>query len=887
MEINGKKISPMMQQYLETKEQAKDSILFFRLGDFYEMFFDDALLVSKEIDLALTGKSYGAEERAPMCGVPCFTADMYIAKLVERGHKVAICEQVEDPTTAKGLVKREIVRIVTPGTLTSSDMLVEKENNYLMCVHRGEEGAGIAYTDISTGEISCTEFKVSGDELFEMLENEIVRISPSELLLPNEFYDVHKERLQTVVACYITPYEQDLKRDEVERIVLSQFGVAALKGLGLEEKMLASFALGKLLHYVRDMQMQTAEFVGRLDVYESSNHMNLDKATIRSLELVESIFDKKAKTNLLHVLDDTHTAMGARKLKQWIKEPLNDYSGILRRQDSVEFLLNNPLFLNNACEILKGIRDLERLAGRIAWGNVNAPDLLSLQNSIMHLPELRAELAASGDDLCEELAEGIDGLEELGEKIAAAITDEPSVALREGRLIRRGYSAELDELKDSIRDGQNWIAGLEASEKERSGIKNLKVGFNKVFGYYIEVTKSNYSMVPEEYIRKQTLVNCERFITPELKEIESKVLNAEAKINDLEYKLFQELRNYITGFIGKIQQSSASIAILDVLCSFAKVSGRMNYVRPLIHEGREIAIKDGRHPVVERMGDGGTFVANDTYMNDEDASMLIITGPNMSGKSTYMRQVALIVLMAQMGCFVPCTSAKIGIVDNIFTRIGAADNLAQGQSTFFMEMSELAYILNTATENSLIILDEIGRGTSTYDGLSIAWAAIEYLCPHSGNQSVRKHHRIRTLFATHYHELTVLQDMLPGVKNLNVDVLEEQGNVIFLHRIVEGSASRSYGIHVAKLAGVPNSLLDRAQEKLDELERMGTTNFDAVKNPNKYYSDEINEKQNVQMSIFDFANNEVVERLRSLNLMELKPSEVYGILEDLKKEAEK
>ena len=887
MEINGKKMSPMMQQYLDTKEQAKDSILFFRLGDFYEMFFDDALLVAKELDLTLTGKSYGAEERAPMCGVPCFTADIYIAKLVERGHKVAICEQVEDPTTAKGLVKREIVRIVTPGTLTSSDMLVEKENNYLMCVHRGEAGAGLAYTDISTGEISCTEFKLAGDELFEMLENEIVRIAPSELLLPAALYDMYKERIQTAVGCYITPYEQDLRRDEAERIILSQFGVAALKGLGLEEKGLAGSALGELLHYVRDMQMQAAEFVGKLNVYESSNHMNLDKATIRSLELVESIFDKKAKTNLLHVLDETHTAMGARKLKQWIKEPLNDFSGILRRQNSVEFLLNDQLFLNNTCEILKGIRDLERLAGRIAWGNVNAPDLLSLQNSITHLPELRAELANSGDDLFKELADGIDGLEELGDKIAAAITDEPQVTLREGGLIRRGYSAELDELKDSIKDGQNWIAGLEASEKERSGIKNLKVGFNKVFGYYIEVTKSNYSMIPENYIRKQTLVNCERFITPELKEIESKVLNAEAKINDFEYKLFQELRNYITGFIGKIQQSSASIAILDVLCAFAKVSSRMNYVRPIIHEGREIAIKDGRHPVVEKMGDGGTFVANDTYMNDDDASMLIITGPNMSGKSTYMRQVALIVLMAQMGCFVPCESAKIGIVDNIFTRIGAADNLAQGQSTFFMEMSELAYILNTATENSLIILDEIGRGTSTYDGLSIAWAAIEYLCPHSANRSVRKHRKIRTLFATHYHELTALEDILPGVKNLNVDVLEEQGNVIFLHRIVEGSASRSYGIHVAKLAGVPNDLLDRAQEKLDELERAGTTDFNGVRNPGRYGNDELKEKTNVQMSIFDFANNEVVERLRSLDLMELKPSEAYGILEDLKKEAEK
>ncbi len=893
MENNAKKISPMMQQYFEIKEQAKDSILFFRLGDFYEMFFDDALLVAKEIDLTLTGKSYGAEERAPMCGVPCFTADTYIAKLVERGHKIAICEQIEDPSLAKGLVKRAIVRIVTPGTLTSSDMLAEKENNYLMAVCIEENLIGIAYTDISTGEISCTQLKAAGDVRIELLQNEIVRIAPSELLLPAALYENEAKRIAAVSNSYVTPYDDAPKFKDMENIILAQFGVAALKGIGLEEKKAAVIALGKLLCYVRDMQMQSAEFVGKLNVYETSSHMNLDKATIRSLELVESFFDKKAKTNLLHVLDDTHTAMGARKLKQWIKEPLNDIAGINLRQNAVETLIENKLLLNNIVEILKSIRDLERLAGRIAWGNVNAPDLISLCNSIYNLPELKSDLAESGDEMLVGLSEEIEELNDIRERIEAAVVDEPPAVLREGGLIKRGYSDELDELKASISDGQKWIAGLEASEKERSGIKNLKVGFNKVFGYYIEITKSNYSMVPDNYIRKQTLANCERFITPELKEIESKVLNAENKINELEYRLFQELREHISGFIGDIQRTSAGIAVLDVLCSFAGVSRKMNYVKPVIHEGSEIAIKDGRHPVVEMMSDEGTFVSNDTYMNGDDAAMLIITGPNMAGKSTYMRQVALIVLMAQMGCFVPCTSARIGIVDNIFTRIGAADNLAQGQSTFFMEMSELAYILNTATEKSLIILDEIGRGTSTYDGLSIAWAAIEYLCP-QGTPLELKRPKVRSLFATHYHELTVLEGMLAGVKNLNVDVLEDQGNVIFLHRIVEGSASRSYGIHVAKLAGVPKVLLDMASEKLDELESGGDLYCHGNrKNPLRpvdaaHDLHAVNAcDENVQISFFDFASNEVVERLRNLDMMDLKPSEAYAILEELKLEAEK
>ena len=595
--------------------------------------------------------------------------------------------------------------------------------------------------------------------------------------------------------------------------------------------------------------------------------MALDKATLRNLELTETLYDKRISGSLLGVLDKTHTAMGSRKMKKWLREPLNDSAEINRRLDGVEELYGQLLIRNNLKEALKGIYDFERLAGRIACGSANGKDMIALRNSLFVLPEIKELLSYADSDILKEINQEIDPLNEVCNIIEKAICEDPPFNIKEGGLIKWGYSEELDALKDSIKDGKSWISGLESAERERTGIRNLKVGYNRVFGYYLEITKSFYDQIPENYIRKQTLANAERFITPELKDMENLVLNAEAKINQMEYDIFSSLREYIGGFIRKLQSTSEAIAKLDVLCAFAHVSEREGYIKPVIDDSMEIEILKGRHPVIEQSIGDGLFISNDTYLNDKDYSLLLITGPNMAGKSTYMRQTALLVLMAQAGCFIPCEKAKIGVVDRIFTRIGASDNLAQGQSTFYVEMSELSYILNSAGPRSLIILDEIGRGTSTYDGLSIAWAVCEYLC----NENTH----IRTLFATHYHELTVLEDRIRGIKNLNVDVCEEDGNIIFLHKIVEGSASRSYGIHVAKLAGIPRTLLARAREKLAELESGAHKSADY---------ETLKEESEVQLSIFskDTAEDAVSKKLRDLNLMELTPSEAIRILEELK-----
>lgn len=871
-------LTPMMQQYMEIKENYQDCILFFRLGDFYEMFFEDAITASKEMEITLTGKSYGQEEKAPMCGVPYHAADAYIAKLIDKGYKVAICEQVEDPATAKGIVKREVVQIVTPGTVVSQTMLNEKENNYLASVFLDETGAGLAYCDVSTGEISTTELK--GPRYIERLINELVKIRAKEVIanetaaldgLSEEIRDASGAYFSILNAQY---YNQSVAADSVQR----QFKVKSLKGLGVEELPLAVLALGALLSYLFETQKQNLSHLAHLNVYDTAGHMSLDKATIKNLELTETLFEKKVQGSLLGVLDKTQTAMGSRKMKQWLREPLNELADIKGRLNAVELLTDQVLLRNNIKEHLKKIYDLERLAGRIACGNANGKDLIALRNSIFVLPDMKSELVSCGDPLLEKLEASMDSLTEIYELIERAIAPEPPFTVKEGGLIQKGYSEELDGMKHSIVDGQTWIAGLEASEKERTGIKSLKVGFNKVFGYYIEVTKSYFDLVPENYIRKQTLANCERFITPELKEVESVVLNAETKINQLEYEIFIELRNFIQGFIGAIQRTSGGISVLDVLTSYAEVGSRLGYVKPDVNNGDAIIIEKGRHPVIEGMIKNGIFVSNDTYIDRKNSSMLLITGPNMAGKSTYMRQTALIVLLAQTGCFVPAEAASIGIVDRIYTRIGASDNLAQGQSTFYVEMSELAYILNTATDKSLIILDEIGRGTSTYDGLSIAWAVVEYLCSSKG--------QIRTLFATHYHELTALEDHMKGLKNLNVDVQEKDGNIVFLHKIVEGSASRSYGIHVAKLAGVPQQLLITAEEKLQELEESGVS-IDLDKYIGRIKDEEIDPKAvTEQISFFGFAPNPVVERLKALDFMNMTPSQAFGILEELKKAAE-
>lgn len=856
------KLSPMMQQYLDIKEEHQDEILFFRLGDFYEMFFDDAKLASRELELTLTGKQCGLEERAPMCGVPFHAAETYISKLIEKGYKVAICEQTEDPASAKGIVKREVIQIVTPGTATSSSMLSEKENNYIASVFADDTSVGLSYCDVSTGEICLT--CLEGTTRRDSMVNELVKINAREVIMDvNTSEAVDLEYIRPVCeACFNIIDDRFYREDALRDAIRRQFSVGASHGIGVEEESASEKALGALLLYLHDTQKNDLSHIRNLTVYSMGQHMSLDKSTIKNLELTETLFEKKLHGSLLGVLDKTRTAMGSRLMKRWIREPLNSATMINDRLDAVEVLLDNVIIRNNIREHLKQIYDFERLAGRIATGKANARDLVALAASCRVLPEIKLELDSVESDLLNRLNSSIYPLEEIFNVIDSGIVDEPPFTVKEGGLIKEGYSAELDELKASISDAQNWIASLESKERERTGIKNLKVGFNKVFGYYLEVTKSYYDLIPEDYIRKQTLVNCERFITPQLKETERLVLNAEAEINRLEYELFRDMRDMLREYINEIQSTSSAVASLDVLTAFAQVSERNDYVKPSVNDGDAITIEKGRHPVIEQTIRDGIFVSNDTYLDTDGSVLMIITGPNMSGKSTYMRQTALIVLMAQAGCFVPAQRAEIGVCDRIFTRIGASDNLAQGQSTFFVEMSELSYILNSATSRSLIILDEIGRGTSTYDGLSIAWATAEYIC--------RRH--MRTLFATHYHEMTVLENTMKGIRNLNVDVAEENGDIVFLHKITEGSASRSYGIHVAKLAGAPSELLDNAQIHLDSLGSDMAENTEVVKD----------NTSETQLSFFETVPDPVKKKLAELDLMNTTPSQALKILEELK-----
>ncbi len=893
-------LSPMMTQYMEIKEQHRDCILFFRLGDFYEMFFDDALLASKELEITLTARNAGQEEKAPMCGVPYHSADAYIARLVEKGYRVAICEQVEDPAQAKGIVRREVTQILTPGTLVNQTMLNEKENNYLASLFLAGEHLGLAYSDISTGELFLTDLSLR-DGAAELL-NQLAGIRPREILLNPEIEAaIGSEGIRAETDAFVHVLPSAFSSESAaEGLFQRQFGVASLQNLGIPESPGNRGALANLLAYLFESKKQPLEHLNRVEYCSLGSHMVLDKATIRNLELTETLFDKRVQGSLLGVLDKTKTAMGCRKLRQWIREPLNRPEEIRLRLDGVETLTVEVLLRNDLRELLKQMYDLERLAGRIAFGNANGRDLLALEQSTAVLPDVKAALRGCGSRMLEQLSEDMSDLASVREMVRRGIREDVGLALREGGLIRAGYSPQLDEMKESIRHAQEWISGLEAAERERTGIKNLKVGFNKVFGYYLEVTRSYFDLIPDSYIRKQTLANCERFITPELKEMEQLVLNAETKINQLEYQLFQELRENIKGHIPQIQQTSRAVAELDALLSFAETGARNGYVKPVVTEGDRLLIEKGRHPVLEQMIRHGIFVSNDTYLDGEGSSLLLITGPNMAGKSTYMRQTALIVLMAQIGCFVPCQRAEIGLVDRIFTRIGASDNLTQGQSTFYVEMSELAYILRGATRRSLILLDEIGRGTSTYDGLSIAWAAAEHLC--------RRELAARTLFATHYHELTVLADRLPGVRNLNVDVAEENGTIVFLHKIVEGSASRSYGIHVARLAGVPEPVLTAAESKLRELEegaegeRMRSEPVSRFEAAGAFVSSgppmpsggagvagaaasaALAVPEEAQLSFFTESPEgaALVRRLRQLDLMEVTPSQAIRILEELK-----
>ena len=862
------KLSPMMKQYMEIKEQYQDCILFFRLGDFYEMFFDDAYTASRELELTLTGKNCGQEERAPMCGVPFHAADVYIYRLVEKGYKVAICEQVEDPATAKGIVAREVIRIVTPGTITPDMMLPEGDNNYLVVVAKFADGIGLAYCDISTGELAVTEIVESRNGYGEVVDK-IARLAPKEIIINKAFDDAYgHEDLEAITGAYINLLGDGyFQLNSANDLIVSQFGKGAVPSIGLTGRDGAMMSLGALLSYLLETQKQSLNQITACKYFDIGQRMSLDKASLRNLEILETIYDKRKQGSLLGILDKTKTAMGARLLKTWISEPLKNVSEINKRLDAVEELLLDPLLANNITEALKEIYDFERLAARIASGHANGRDMLALKASFDALPEIKNCLAYTKSSYLMGINEEIENFGDVSEEIGRAIDEDAGLTIKEGGLIKAGYSPDLDELTASIKDAKDWIAGLELREKERTGIKTLKVGYNKVFGYYIDVTKSNLALVPDDYIRKQTLVNNERYITPELKEMEGLVLNAETKINKLEYDLFCQLRDRIMELVPLIQKTSYAVASLDAINSYAIVSGRYGYTKPQVDDSLILEIIGGRHPVVEQMDSSKLFVSNDTYLDNKDHSLAVITGPNMSGKSTYMRQTALIVLMAQAGCFVPAESAHIGICDRIFTRIGASDNLAQGQSTFYVEMSELSYILNGAGERSLIILDEIGRGTSTYDGLSIAWATCEYLC--------NEHTHIRTLFATHYHELTALAESIQGIFNLNVDVAEDKGEIVFLHKIVPGGASRSYGIHVAKLAGVPSAILEGANTKLSQLENMSSD----IEMPKAYKEPVVEE----QLSLFmPGEGSEVVEKLKELDLMNVTPSQAIGILEELK-----
>ncbi len=856
-------LSPMMTQYQEIREQHKDCILFFRVGDFYEMFFDDAKLVSRELEITLTGKSCGLEEKAPMCGVPYHASEVYIGKLLEKGYKVAICEQTEDPSKAKSLVKRDVVRIMTPGTNTLKSAISDKENLYIASVFQMDKTVGIAYGDITTGQMYTTSFNDS--MYFDNLISELVKISPKEILITEETLDrVGEDNLRSQVGGYINVIDESyFTLKTCTEAILRQFNMVSLMPIGIEDKELSIIAAGSLLLYLFETQKQDLSQIKHLEYIEVKDHMSLDKATIRNLELLETLYTKDSKGSLLGVLDKTSTAMGSRKLKVWIREPLNNSELINARLSAVKTLSENLLNKNDIRENLKEIYDFERLTGRIASGRANGKDLIALKSTLAVLPDIKELLDALDSELINELNDSIECFSDVHDLISEAIIDDPPFTVKEGSLIKPGYSDELDLLLDSISGGKNWIANLENEEKEKTGIKNMKVGYNRVFGYYIEVTKLNVSKVPDSYIRKQTLTNCERYITPELKEMENIVLNAETKINDLEYRIFDSVRESIEPYIRRLQVSSDAVAILDVLVSFADVSQKNGYVMPTVNDSYDIKIIEGRHPAIEQIIGQGQFVPNDLTMNNLDESMLIITGPNMSGKSTYMRQTALIVLMAQIGCFVPSKKAEIGVIDRVFTRIGASDNLSQGQSTFFVEMSELANILRNAKDRSLIILDEIGRGTSTFDGLSIAWAAVEYL-----SQGELK---VRTLFATHYHELTVLEKKIDCVRNLSIDVSEKKGNIVFLHRIKKGPASKSYGIHVAKIAGVPKSILKNAQLKLMELESMETS-----------------ETEPMQLSIFDNEVDESYEavkfKLDHLDINNTTPIKALSILEELKKE---
>lgn len=858
-------LTPMMQQYMEIKEKHKDKIIFFRLGDFYEMFFDDALTASRELEITLTGRDCGMEERAPMCGIPYHAAENYISRLIAKNYKVAICEQVEDPAMAKGIVKREVVRIVTPGTVIETTMLDEKSNNYLMAVYASDKTTSLAYVDLSTGEFYCTQADLAEQQ---NIISEINRISPSEAICNNEQSEsmLPKEASQLNSSYFeLTACERRLKK---------QFGVTSLEGLGIDSEELVKCS-GAVLQYLDEIQKVALSNINSIRNYSISNYMILDMNTRRNLELIETMRGKTRKGALISVMDKTSTSMGGRRLKAWIEKPLLNPDEINERLDGVQELYNEFLLREELKEYLKSIYDLERLGSRIALGSANARDLIAFKNSTENLPHIKNLLNNCTSKIITNIYEQLDTLQDIHELIEKSINEDAPISLKEGNLIKKGNYPDLDKLKEGAHNGKQWIAELELKEREKTGIKSLKVGFNKVFGYFIDVTKSNYSLVPDYFIRKQTLANSERYITPELKELEDMVLGAEEKLIELEYQLFIEIREQIAGHILRIQNTASQLSTLDCLCSFAEIAQKNGYCRPNVNSSDKIEIKNGRHPVVEVQSNSVKFVPNDTDLDTEASRMLIITGPNMAGKSTYMRQVALITLMAQTGSFVPASEAEIGVVDRIFTRVGASDDLASGQSTFMVEMSELANIINNATHRSLIILDEIGRGTSTFDGLSIAWSVVEHI---AGKDNIGA----KTLFATHYHELTELEGKIDGIKNYCISVEEKGKDIVFLRKIIRGGANGSYGIHVARLAGIPEIILQRSEEILSTLEKSEETNHTNL------YVKEKKKKQNhptEEINLFNFGQFTLVDEIKALDINNMTPMQAFNVICDLHKKA--
>ena len=856
-------LSPMMKQYNQIKAENEDSILFYRVGDFYEMFFEDAKKASEELDLVLTGKECGLEERAPMCGVPFHSCEAYIARLIDKGYKVAICEQTEDPSKAKGLVKREVIRTITPGTVFEDNMLEEGKNNYLASVAVMDDEVGVCFTDASTGECHATFFSKDGFQ--NKIIDELSRFSPRELLVQQDFTlksPLVADFLKMNFTGVLTLREDSsFDPQKTEPLVTKHFGIISVENLGIEKNSAISAAFGSIMEYLYETGVNGQISVNDINIYTDNQYMRLDITAVRNLELCETMRSKAKKGSLLWVLDKTKTAMGKRLIRNWVSQPLLSISAIELRQNAIDELVSDTILRGEIVEGLSGVRDIERLMTKVVYGSANAKDLLNLSFTAQKFPVLKGLLANASCRMLKEIYKEIDTLQDIAALIDAAINPEAPTSVREGNLIKDGYSELVDTLRHDMNAGTGVLAEIEAREKERTGIKNLRVRYNKVFGYYIEVTNSFLDKVPEDYIRKQTLTNAERFITEELKEIEKRVLTAKDRIVQVEYELFDTIRKKTAAEVVRFQKTAGAIAKLDVLLSFANVSADNYYCRPLVNNTGVIRISDGRHPVVEQVL-RTPFVSNDTLLNMNDDRCAIITGPNMAGKSTYMRQVAIITLMAQIGCFVPAKSAEIGVVDAIFTRVGASDDLASGQSTFMVEMSEVAYILKNATKHSLLILDEIGRGTSTFDGMSIARAVLEYVAD-------KKKLGAKALFATHYHELTQMEDELKGVKNYNIAVKKRGDDITFLRRIVRGGADDSYGIEVAKLSGIPNAVIERAKEVLRMTENEGLVTYKTVV------------ENDMQMSFEMQSAQEILKDLKAIDVNTLTPIESMQILFDI------